>query len=125
MALIHNLSCYHCTMRKITLRFRAGDKTFEEIRRGLKTIETRAATARYLEIKKGDVLVMACGARRMAKTVKRARLFKTIGGLLKAIPVEKIMPSAHSAAEARVVYYRYPGYKEKIKKCGLVAFDLL
>ena len=112
-------------MKKIILRFRAVDKdNFNEIKDGLKTVETRAATIRYTNIQKGDVLVIVCGKQRINKEVKRVRQFKTIESMFKAIPFKKIMPSIHSADDARKIYYSYPGYKAKIKKSGLVAWDL-
>jgi ASC-1-like (ASCH) protein len=44
--------------------------------------------------------------------------------MFKIIPFKKIMPSTDTPAEARKIYHSYPGYKEKIKKFGLVAFEL-
>ena len=112
-------------MRKITLRFRAADKdNFKEIKDGLKTVETRAATTRYKDIQKGDILVMVCGKQRIIKQTKRVRHFKTIESMLKAIPLKKIMPSIKSVAGARKVYYSYQGYKEKIKEFGLMALEM-
>ena len=112
-------------MRKITLRFSAVDKDdFKEIKDGLKTVETRAATTRYKDIQKGDILVMVCGKQKIIKQTKRVRHFKTIESMLKAIPLKKIMPSIKSVADARKVYYGYQGYKEKIKEFGLMALEL-
>ena len=112
-------------MRKITLRFRAADKDdFKEVKDGLKTVETRAATTRYKDIQKGDILVIVCGKQRIIKQVKRARHFKTIESMLETIPLKKIMPSVKSVAGARKVYYGYSGYKEKIKEFGLMALEM-
>jgi len=44
--------------------------------------------------------------------------------MLKAISFKKIMPWVKSIADARKTYYSYPGYKEKIKKFGIVALEL-
>ncbi len=111
--------------KKIILRFRGVDNDgFDEIKNGLKTVETRAATTRYRDIKKGDIIIIVCGKQRITKQVKRARHFKTIENMLKAIPLKKIMPSIKSVIEARKVYYSYPGYKEKIKEFGLIAWEL-
>jgi ASC-1-like (ASCH) protein len=110
---------------KYVLRFRAKDKkNFLELRGGLKSIETRAATARYRKIAKGDVLVIACGAQRLEKKVKRVRMFKSIDAMFKKIPYRKIMPSAESSAAAKKTYFGYPGYIEKLKKFGVIAFDI-
>ena len=112
-------------MKKYILRFRAVNrKNFNEIKDGLKSVETRAATVRYQDIKKGDTLVIVCGKARITKQVKRVRRFKTIGSMFKAIPFKKVSPSLRTAAQARAVFYGYPGYREKIKEFGLVALDI-
>ena len=110
-------------MKTWILRFRARDrKNFEEVRRGLKIVETRAATERYRKIQAGDQLVFVCGRARLAKLVKRSKHFDSIGAMFRAVGYKKIMPSASSAIEVRKIYYGYPGYKEKIRKFGIVVF---
>jgi ASC-1-like (ASCH) protein len=112
-------------MKKWVLRFRVKDrKNFLEIKNGLKVVETRAATERYRPIQKGDVLVFVCGKEKNQKMVKRVRIFKTIGAMIKTINFKKIMPSVSSTEELRDAYYSYPGYKEKISKFGIIALDI-
>lgn len=112
-------------MKKIILRFRTVDKnSFKEIKDGLKTVETRAATKRYKDIKKGDLLVITCGKNRVVRKVKRVYRFKSIESMIRAIPFKKIMPSVHSITEMCKVYYSYPGYKEKIRYFGLIALEI-
>mgnify|MGYP001563984919 CR=1 FL=1 len=111
--------------KKIILRFRITDKNnFNEIKDGLKTVETRAASTRYKDIQKGDNLIIVCEKERIMKKVQRVRYFKSIGSMFKAIPLKRIMPSVRSIADARKAYYSYHGYKEKIKEFGLVALEL-
>jgi ASC-1-like (ASCH) protein len=113
------------TMKKHILRFRAKDKrNFLELKAGLKSVETRAATERYRKIAKGDILVITCGKLRLEKKVKRARIFKSIDSLTMKIPYRKIMPSALSLSDVKKAYAGYPGYTEKLKKFGVVAWDL-
>lgn len=110
---------------KHTLRFRAVNKDiFLDIKSGKKTVETRAATEKYRNIKNGDILVLSCGNEKFEKIVKQARMYKTIGSLVKAYPIKKIMPNISSEKELQNAYYSYPNYKEKIKKFGLVALEL-
>lgn len=87
-------------------------------------METRAATEKYRAVRKGDVLEIICGKARLRKTVKRVRIFSSIGVMVKGIGFKKIMPDAASMAEVRKTYYGYPGYKEKLKKYGIIAFYL-
>jgi ASC-1-like (ASCH) protein len=111
--------------KTITVRFRAGDKTqFKELQTGRKSVETRAATARYQNVKKGDMLVVICGKDKVSKTIKRVRYFKTIDGMLRAVPFKKIMPWLTSRKDVKKAYAGYTGYDDKIKEFGLVAFEL-
>lgn len=112
-------------MRKRILRFKLRDRNnFEEVRSGLKSIETRAATPRHRDIKTGDVIVFVCGDKRFEKKVRKVKVFKNIRAMLMAIDYKKIMPSIESASEMQKIYYSYPNYKEKIKKFGIVALEL-
>ena len=111
--------------KRITLRFRVVDrKNFNEVKDGTKRVETRAATERYRNIKKGDVLIVVCGKSRITKVVKKAHHFSSITAMIKVIPMRKIMPSVSSMTELRKAYYSYPGYKEKIQRYGLVAWEI-
>ncbi|MCH7883188.1 hypothetical protein IIA95_02125 [Patescibacteria group bacterium] len=112
-------------MRKYTLRFRKADKDiFKAILNGKKKVETRAATIRYRDMKAGDVVVFLCGEDTFEKKVKHIQIFKTITAMLHKYSVKDIMPSLSSKKELENSYYRYPGYREKIRKYGLVALEL-
>ncbi len=107
------------------LRFRAVNRdTFEAIRRGRKTIETRAATPRYRRIESGDTLKLVCGRSVCWKRVERIRRFRSISAILRTYHRNKIMPGVTSRKEFRESYYRYPGYREKLKRHGLIAMEL-
>ncbi|HVN26164.1 MAG TPA: hypothetical protein VMT99_00730 [Candidatus Paceibacterota bacterium] len=109
-----------------TLRLRAEDRgMFIDIRDGLKTVETRAATPRYRAIRKGDVLVFTCGRGRLRRKIARVRVFRTVGALAKAVPVRRVMPAVRSLGEMRTIYRGYPGYREKIRRYGIIAFDMI
>jgi len=112
-------------MKSYTLRFRAADKTiFDEMKSGVKSIETRAATVKYKPIEAGDILVCVCGTERFSKRIARKRHFPSVDALLKDIDFKKIMPSLASVDEVRKAYSSYPGYEAKIKESGIFAFDL-
>lgn len=110
-------------MRTWILRLRAKDRElFEDIHAGRKRIETRAATPRYQQVQRGDTLVFVCGTRRIKKRITRVARFKSIAAMACALSFRAIMPSATSLTEVRKTYAAYPGYAEKIKKYGLVAW---
>lgn len=110
-------------IKKHILRFRTVNrKNFNEVQDGLKAVETRAAIGRYQKVRVGDILVFVCGKSRLNKKVKKIKHFSGINSMLKTISMKKIMPSMVSVKELRKAYYSYPGYKEKIKKFGILAF---
>ncbi len=107
------------------LRFREVNRDiFEAIRRGQKTIETRAATVRYQKIKRGDRVILVCGKDLFEKQVADVQIFKSIDALLKKYKVWQINSSIKTEEELKKLYYSFPGYKEKIQKYGLVAIEL-
>lgn len=111
--------------KPIILKFRTTNRDiFDAIVSGKKKIETRAATDKYRNVKVGDKLILVCGRKKIEKKVERVEYFKTIGTILKKYKPETINPKTHSAKEAREMWYGFPGYKEKIKKFGLVAWEL-
>ncbi len=111
-------------LKEHVLRFRAVNlDTFFDIKRGIKTVETRAATPRYRKIKVGDMLVFVCGRERFKKKVTKVKLFKSITALFKFYPWKTVMTRGKTRAEAVAKYHSFPGYDEKIKEFGLVAFE--
>ncbi|MBU6500734.1 MAG: hypothetical protein KGJ89_03285 [Patescibacteria group bacterium] len=109
------------TIREIVLRFRAKDIGFKRIKSGLKTVETRAATKKYRDFKAGDKLIFVCGNERFGRKITKVQHFGGIAAMLKKVPYKKINPLFISLAAAKKIYYGYPGYKEKIKKFGIIA----
>ncbi len=108
-----------------TLRFAAKNKeTWDFVKSGKKKIETRAGTVKYLRVQKGDVLIMSCGKNRLQKKVKNVKHFKTISALIKTYKPDIINPGTSTLKEMEAMYYSYPGYKEKIKAFGVLAFEL-
>lgn len=111
--------------KKHILRFRKINlKTFEQIKKGIKKIETRAAGPKYEHIKSGEILVFSCGGKKFEKKIKNLTKFRSLKGLFKKYPIEYIMPDCKNFKEAVEVYYKYPGYKERIRKYGILAFEL-
>ena len=111
--------------RRIVLKFRAVNRDiFEAISAGRKKIETRAATKKYAGIKAGDLVVLACGDRRCEKKVARVETFRSVAAILNKYRPETINPATHTVQEARAMWFGFPGYKEKIRKHGLIALHL-
>ena len=112
-------------MKNWTLRFRQVDRArFEEVKSGLKSIETRAATIKYQPIQKGDTITFVCGKERFVKEIANVYHFPSPEAMVKKLPLQKIMPLVTSIEEMKKRYYSYPGYEEKIKEHGIFAFEL-
>ena len=110
----------------LLLRIRQADKEiYEDLRSGAKSIETRAATAKYQKLAKGDTVTFLCGKDRFSKRVGKVYRWKSITAMAKAVPFKKVMPRAASLAEVRKIYASYPGYAEKIREHGLIGFTLV
>ena len=111
--------------KSIQLIFRSSDRDiFNAIKTGKKKIETRAATERFIKIKPGDFLKMVCGKDKFEKRVSKVKRFKTISEMLKIYKVKDINSFLNSTEELKKMYYSFPGYKDKIKKHGLIALEL-
>lgn len=112
-------------VKKIILRFRESDRAiFEAVCNHKKKVETRAATSKFAEIKAGDSIILICGKDRLEKQVKKAKIFKTISAMLKEYSFKDINPLIDSVEELEKMYNSFPGYREKIKKFGLIALEL-
>lgn len=112
-------------MAKHILKIRQLDKVvFDAINNGQKTVETRAATAKYRRIKVGDTLVFVCGGDRLERRVGSVAMYPSIEKMAAAIDFQSIMPFVDSAGDMRGIYHSFPGYQEKIQENGLVAFRL-
>jgi len=110
---------------KIILRFRAENKDiFEAIRSGNKKVETRAGSPRYFNIKIGDVLVFVCGKDKFEKKVKNVSKFKSIKALHEIYKPVEINSQTKTIQESKSMYYSFPGYREKIKKYGIIALEI-
>lgn len=112
-------------MKKHILKIREVDRVvFEAIKNNQKTIETRAATAKFRKIEKGDILLFICGNDKLEKQVLAVSHYKGIDEMTKELGFKEIMPFVNSIEEMKKVYYSFPNYKEKIDKFGLAVFKI-
>lgn len=112
-------------MAKHILTIRETDwRIFELIKVGKKTIDTRAATDKYQRIRAGDILVFKCGKDRLEKVVVKVHHLRDIKDLIQSLDLRKIMPFVSSIRQAKQIWYSFPNYREKIKRYGLVAFEI-
>lgn len=110
---------------KYSLGIRKTDRgIFESLKKGEKSIETRAGTGKFQRVKKGDLLVFNCDNETLTKEVKKIKHFESIEDIFKQVDTEKIFPGIETLEELKKAYFNFPNYKQKIKNNGLVAFWL-
>ena len=107
------------------LKFRAVNRdTFEAVKNGAKKVETRAAIKKFRDIKLGDKVKLICGKDKFEKEVKKSQIYRTITAMLRKYKPSEINPKCSTGKELREMYYSFPGYRQKIKKYGLIAVEL-
>jgi ASC-1-like (ASCH) protein len=114
---------------KFVLRIRKADShIFDQIAEGKKKVETRVATERYKKTKDGDTLIFLCDGKRLDKEIKKVKHFRSVGALFKKYKISDIFPDLENTKEglkeAEGIYYRFSGYKKKIRYAGIMAFEL-
>lgn len=112
-------------MKNWTLRFRAVDKdNFDEVRTGVKSIETRAGTVKYQPMEVGDTLTFVCGDEKLVKKITKRYHWSSVDAMVAEINFKKVMPNVGSVVEMKKVYSSYPDYDQKIREHGLLGFEL-
>jgi len=112
-------------MTRHILEFRPVDKArFYEIKNGLKTIETRAASANNNAIEAGDEIEFVCGEERFLKKVIKKYRWPSIEAMLAEMPLKNIMPGVNTVEQVHERYASYPNYLETIEKFGILGFEL-
>lgn len=113
------------SMKTYRLVFREKDKfNFDQLKSGVKSIETRAASVKYKNINIGDGLVFSCGDATFSRNVAKKYWWPSIDMMTKEISFKKVMPEVESVEEMKKVYASYPNYSEKIAEFGLLGFEL-
>lgn len=109
----------------MVLRFRSIDKDiFNALKNGKKKVETRAATKKYANVRPGEILKFICGRESFEKKVSKVLVFRNIGALLRKYKPKEINPEIKTKRALEYMYYGFSGYREKIKKHGIIAFEL-
>lgn len=111
--------------------FDASDElNFSMIVSGEKIVETRAldetdsAKDYYRAIDSGDAIRFVCGTDSVIKNVVEARYYPTLADYLEYEDLELALGEGMTAEKATDKLHGYPGYKERIKKYGLVVWEL-
>jgi ASC-1-like (ASCH) protein len=111
--------------KKYILPVREADRAiYNLIKSGEKKFETRAGGPKYQNIQKGNIVVLKCGKDRFEKKVAEVHKFKSVKEMLKNYKPSDILPGVKSADELMGLYHSFPGYDERLKKYGIMVFEL-
>lgn len=112
-------------MESPMFEFREIDRDrFEEVRSGIKKVETRAGKEKYLSVAVGDVVTFTCGADSFTKKVTKRYHWAGIEEMLAEIPLKDIMPDLDTLEQVKARYASYPDYVDHIPKFGILGFML-
>lgn len=101
-------------MFKLELEVQEPYYTF--IKQGQKTVEGRLAKAKYLELKKGDLIKI----NDLVLIVNKVREYSTFREMLQAEGFKYLIPNANTVQEAVKAYYKFYT-KQDEEKWGVVA----
>lgn len=96
---------------------------FEALRKGVKKVETRAATAKYKKLEADGVISFSCAGEMFEKKIAKVTQFPSIDALLKKYKPADINPKLKTRDEIVKMYHSFPGYEEKIKEFGIIAIE--
>ena len=115
-----------------------GEDIFNAIKENKKTIETRAGKSKkddkyWGDFKQGDVIKFSLANEKTdsiissvaptEKVIEKVMYFETINEMLKTLDLNKITPDS-STEEYKKTMESFPGFKERLKKYGVWAFEL-
>jgi ASC-1-like (ASCH) protein len=111
--------------KKYILPVREADREiFNLIKTGEKKVETRAGGPKYQDIYKGDVVVFECGDDKFERTVAEVHKFNGVKSMLKRYKISDVHPLLKTEKELMDLYDSFPGYAERLKEYGIIAFKL-
>lgn len=107
--------------------FTVQKKYFDLIREGKKTVEGRVNQRKYQKIHVGDLVAFNSSELTdpsVLCVVKEKKIYLTFKEMLLTEGVENCLPGTLSLDEAISIYHAFPGYEEKSRHHGVVAFRL-
>lgn len=107
------------------LEFFEKDKiSFDCIRDGTKTIETRAWSEKYSLVQVGYTLEFVCAGERFTKQVAKIYHWPSVEAMASK-KLKEVVPWLETPEQAKKLIYSFPRYKEKIEAHGLLGFELV
>ena len=106
---------YGCTLKGEYVRqIQSGDKTFEG----------RIYSGLFRHYQEGDTVTWFAGDLKVRTEITAVRRFDSFDGMLRSVGFKKMLPLVSTMEGALGAYNSIPGYSEKAKQFGVVAFGL-
>lgn len=96
--------------------------TFDLLRIGRKTIETRAGNEVYLTIQPGDTIQFRCGDDTFTRIVSKVSRYKDFESLFRDYSPTVIHPGM-TKEQLIEHYFSFPDYRERLVKFGILVFE--
>lgn len=97
---------------------------FDNIKAGIKKIETRAGGPKYENIVVGDSVSFECGGDSFERTITKVTKFNDVDDMLKVYKPKEINTAMNTAEDLKALYRSFPGYTERLEKFGIIAFEI-
>lgn len=97
---------------------------FQMIQSGAKTWEGRCNTGMFKRIYAGDTITFACRDQLQLTEVLSVRVFDSFRQMLEDVGVKPMLPDVSNLDQATNIYLRIPGYAQKEREYGVVAFEV-
>lgn len=111
--------------------YRETDDIFNAVKSGRKTIETRPASSRIRNLKKGDKLILVSKdtGTEIVKQVKDIRVYESLEKMSKKEDFSKIFPGVKNWDELLHLFEEFKqiwgsNYAKSIEKNGIAAIDI-
>lgn len=92
------------------------------IRSGKKTVEGRVSDWRLNSARAGQHLKLECGKESVFVRIVEVLKFASFAEMLEKVGLEACLPGCSSIADGEKIYHGFPGYEDRARTNGVVAF---
>lgn len=94
------------------------------IKKGLKTVEGRIASASLKAINAGDTILFQCSDELVSCRVIQKCVYESFEKMLNEMGLQNCLPTVTDVAVGIELYRSFPNYRELETKCGVIAFKI-
>lgn len=116
-------ACSEQASSTVTLRIQ--QSYLDYIRSGRKSVEGRVSTPQLASLKVNDIIKLECGRDFVNVKVVEVMRFPSFRQMLDSCGLDKCLPGCPSVKAGVAIYHGFPGYEEKARRHGVVAFRVV